>query len=420
MINNTKTLYDEKVKFLAEKYENQGFRVLFKPKTDELPFDLGNYQPDMIAIKDGSGLVIEIKTSLSRVSVDSLQALAEEVSKHPDWRFLLVTLEDIEAKSLPGTSEQLPSWQDLADRFHEAHKLIENDEIEQAFKAAFLLLWSTFEGALRKRAVDVSIPIERFPVIGLLRHLYSLGELSISQFDLAQACFEGRNCLAHGYVENLNLPVVHNFDNLVRELLAEWTTDSLEESWLDSSLSLAKDLINDKKLKKELSDEPIVKSLELAISQLSSEYLAAFRAWFGEFDAASLDKREELRRNLINQKSNLISLELLELMRDSINERSEKKIKKDLNNKQVIIITNVEFAVSQLSPENLAAFRTSFAEFDAAAWDKQIQIEPASQSPDFDLINDSFIGMWSDRQDLADSTAWVRGIRENEWSKSHD
>ncbi|MEH2027925.1 hypothetical protein [Nostoc sp.] len=54
-------------------------------------------------------------------------------------------------------------------------------------------------------------------------------------------------------------------------------------------------------------------------------------------------------------------------------------------------------------------------------------IEPAFQSPDFDLINDSFIGMWSvgvarrrHRQDLADSTAWVRGVRENEWSKSHD
>ncbi|MEH2177540.1 hypothetical protein [Nostoc sp.] len=47
-------------------------------------------------------------------------------------------------------------------------------------------------------------------------------------------------------------------------------------------------------------------------------------------------------------------------------------------------------------------------------------VELASQSPDFDLINDSFIGMWSDRQDLADSTAWVRGVRENEWSNSHD
>ncbi|HYX14285.1 MAG TPA: hypothetical protein VE944_07940 [Nostoc sp.] len=53
-------------------------------------------------------------------------------------------------------------------------------------------------------------------------------------------------------------------------------------------------------------------------------------------------------------------------------------------------------------------------------------VKSASHLPDIDLINDSFIGMWSvgvarrrHRQDLADSTAWVRGVRENEWS-SHD
>lgn len=221
------------------------------------------------------------------------------MSKHPGWRFLLVTVEDIEANSLHGTSEQLPSWQELTDRFHEAHRLIEDDEI-QAFKAAFLLLWSTFEGALRKRAVDVSIPIERFPVIGLLKHMYSLGELSISQFDFAQFCFEAWNSFAHGYIGTPYCGNVLEFDTLVGELLAEWRNDSSEESWLDSSLSLAKDLI-DYKLQK---------------------------------------------------------------------------------------IASV--------------------------------VEPASESPDFDLINDSFIGMWSDRQDLADSTAWVRGVRENEWSKLHD
>ncbi|MEH2438912.1 hypothetical protein [Nostoc sp.] len=325
MTNNPKILYDEKVKSLAEKYESQGFHVLTELKTDELPFDLGNYQPDLIAIKDGSGLVIEVKNSLNRLSVDRLQALAEEVSTHPGWHFLLVTLEDIEAKSLPGTSEEFPSWQELTARFIQAHKLLENDEIEPAF----LLMWSIFEGALRKRAVDVSIPIERFPVIGLLRHLYSLGELSISQFDLAQACFEVWNRLAHGYIENLNLPVVHNFDNLVRELLGKWT-------------------------------------VELAISQLSSEELADFRAWFGEFDAASLDKREELRRNLINQTSLLLAQELIR------NEKLKKEL--NVNDEQVI---NVEFAVSLLLPEDLAAFRAWFAEFDAAAWDKQIEKDVA-------------------------------------------
>ena len=329
MINNTKNLHSEKIKSLADKYVIEGFDVLIKPKTDELPFDLDNYQPDIIATKNNSGLVIEIRTSLSRISVERLQALAEQVSTHPGWRFLLVTLEDIEAKSLPGTSEQLPSWQELTNRFFQAHKLIENDEIEPAF----LFLWSIFEGALRKRVIDLSIPIERFPVIGLLRHLYSLGELSISQFDLAQACFEVHNRLAHGYIENLNLPVVHNFDNLVRELLEKW-------------------------------------KVELAISQLSPEDLAAFRIWFGKFDAASLDKQQALMTDLYNKKSLLFALEL---NGDLINEKLKKEL--NLNDEQVI---NVELDVSNLLPENLAAFRTWFAEFDAVAWDKQIQEDVAS------------------------------------------
>jgi hypothetical protein len=51
---------------------------------------------------------------------------------------------------------------------------------------------------------------------------------------------------------------------------------------------------------------------------------------------------------------------------------------------------------------------------------KYAVVEPASESSDVNLLNDSFIGMWRDRQDLADSNAWVRSVRENEWSKPHD
>ncbi|MBE9005654.1 hypothetical protein IQ259_11500 [Fortiea sp. LEGE XX443] len=47
-------------------------------------------------------------------------------------------------------------------------------------------------------------------------------------------------------------------------------------------------------------------------------------------------------------------------------------------------------------------------------------VEATSESPDSDLVNNSFIGMWRDRQDLADSNAWVRSVRDSEWSKSND
>jgi hypothetical protein len=33
------------------------------------------------------------------------------------------------------------------------------------------------------------------------------------------------------------------------------------------------------------------------------------------------------------------------------------------------------------------------------------------------LTDDPFIGMWRDREDMKDSVAWVRSLREREWSR---
>lgn len=51
---------------------------------------------------------------------------------------------------------------------------------------------------------------------------------------------------------------------------------------------------------------------------------------------------------------------------------------------------------------------------------KHQQEESNPPSSNIDLKNDPFLGMWRDRQDLDDSSAWVRNLRENEWSKTHD
>ena len=240
MIDNTKSLRDDKVESLIKKYRDEGFTVIQNPKVDQLPFDLDNYQPDILATKNKneSGLIIEVKTSISPVSVERLQSVAEEVSRHPGWRFLLVTLEDIQAESLPGTSEELPSWEELINYFSQVSKLIENNNIEPAF----LFLWSVFEGALRKRAVDVSIPVERLPAIRLLRTMYSLGELSISEFDIIQAYLEKRNRLAHGYIQKLNSEVLGKFLMLIVELLDEWIP-AIHRSLLSKTVASMKESI---------------------------------------------------------------------------------------------------------------------------------------------------------------------------------
>ncbi len=41
--------------------------------------------------------------------------------------------------------------------------------------------------------------------------------------------------------------------------------------------------------------------------------------------------------------------------------------------------------------------------------------QPVAQPAAFSLENESFIGMWRDRDDLRDSSAWVRDVRQSEW-----
>ncbi len=36
---------------------------------------------------------------------------------------------------------------------------------------------------------------------------------------------------------------------------------------------------------------------------------------------------------------------------------------------------------------------------------------------DAEINGDEFVGMWSDREDLSNSTEWVRNIREKEWTR---
>ena len=48
----------------------------------------------------------------------------------------------------------------------------------------------------------------------------------------------------------------------------------------------------------------------------------------------------------------------------------------------------------------------------------QQRYAPSAVSSSSTLLQDEkFIGMWRDRDELTDSTAWVRSIRESEWGQ---
>jgi hypothetical protein len=223
MSTAAKTFHDEKVRSLAEQYSRAGFQVSVEPDTGLLPFDLGGYRPDLIAVKDKAGVIVEVEPGSARISVERFQALAEEVARHPGWRFLLVTPDDVESESIPASPEEFPSWRQFSECVDHARRLIEAGEYEPAL----LYLWGIFEGALRKRAVEASIPVERCPVRRLINHMYSLGELSVDHYDRVLAALEARNRLIHGDIAKPDSQVAHarlaeDFARLLAGLLEEW------------------------------------------------------------------------------------------------------------------------------------------------------------------------------------------------------
>ena len=40
-----------------------------------------------------------------------------------------------------------------------------------------------------------------------------------------------------------------------------------------------------------------------------------------------------------------------------------------------------------------------------------------NEQPISDLSDESFVGIWKDRDELNDSIGWVRHVRESEWTK---
>lgn len=203
---------------IAEKYRLQGFEVVIEPSKSLIPFDLGNYCPDLIARKGlDEGYIIELKNSIAKISVDRYREIAEIVAQHHGWRFLLITGEDISSEDPQDVSELL-TWEQMLQRQEQAQKFLAIAEVE----VAFLSLWGVLEAAMRRQARQVAIPIEHFPVNSLINHLYSQGELSMEQFDQLRVIQDVRNRLVHGYqLPSLEEPT-KQLQVLVNELIAMW------------------------------------------------------------------------------------------------------------------------------------------------------------------------------------------------------
>ena len=213
-----KLIHDKSVSKIAEKYRQAGYTVLVDPEPEDIPFNLGTYRPNLIVKKnEAEGYIIEFNASGRQTSIDRLKEIAEIVSENTGWRFLLITEEDALLKD-NSNEVNLLSWQQIFRRKSQSECLISLGENE----GAFLLLWVIIEALLRRRAEEVSIPIEKFPTLSLIKHMYSQGELSIQEYDRAMLLLSVRNRFIHGFQTPEINESVSELLALVNELISLW------------------------------------------------------------------------------------------------------------------------------------------------------------------------------------------------------
>lgn len=214
------TIHRQKIEELRLQYEREGYHVLIEPTALQLPFALGAYTPDLVAQKaDGTGgLIVEVRTTGGRGSVERFQAIAQVVREHLGWRFLMVTVEDL---SVASKDHPLTSWEEIGTKLMQARQLLNLGMHD----AAVLYLWSIFEGAMRRLAIATATPVERLPASKLMSQLYTIGYISVSELQIAKQFLQLRNQIAHGFRSDEDHDLVEAFSTLLSGWVTSWSSE---------------------------------------------------------------------------------------------------------------------------------------------------------------------------------------------------
>lgn len=173
---------------LVPGYEAEGFSVFLHPTREMLPSFLRGYQPDAIAVKDGSKIIIEIKSDANRRAA-RIERLQQILSERPGWDFRVYYIpspvgdEDIEASRIPDIDAALAEVDQLRQSGH--------------LRAALMMAWSALEAASRALLPQ---NLAR-PQSGgqLIETLAAEGVITPSEADSLRRAVSARNAATHGH-----------------------------------------------------------------------------------------------------------------------------------------------------------------------------------------------------------------------------
>jgi hypothetical protein len=183
----------EMLEQVAEKYRSEGYRVTMAAGNGVLPQPIDHLrdQFDLIAQKDQAYVAVEVKR---RDQLHEIRPLDLAVKQFlPGWSFDLVVYPPDGVDGIP-LEDGEPSPEYVDSLLAEAQQSLDSDRP----RAAFLLVWSAIESAMRSAARRESLEIGDGAPRFVLKTLYSNGVISYEEFDRLQRRLDDRDRLVHG------------------------------------------------------------------------------------------------------------------------------------------------------------------------------------------------------------------------------
>lgn len=183
----TRTAFERDVlERVAAEYRVEGFRVVIAPGARDLPHELADFRPDMIAVSDEESVVVEIKIGADSRSLDQLDEMTR-TAQEIGWRV------DFVAEPREGRRD----WDRMKRRslLDQATALTEIGQLE----AAVLVGWAATEASLRAIARHRRLPMDdRLSTRAVVDAVYSHGLIGDGSRNVLLTLVEARNGIAHG------------------------------------------------------------------------------------------------------------------------------------------------------------------------------------------------------------------------------
>lgn len=219
---------ERRIKELAKEYESKGYHVSINPSQSDLPDFLQGSEPDLIAKNNEESVIIEVKSRKNINDLKRYERFAKEISERKNWRFELV-FTNTQTPYIEKSTNNLLDKDKIKQRLFDIERLINGHFLD----AAYLLIWSTLEAAMRLQLKNEKIEDLDQSTSYIFKSVFAYGLINQQDYKTLEKLYPMRNNIAHGFSHIINEKDIYQLINITNYLIGEGIEFEMQV-WLEN------------------------------------------------------------------------------------------------------------------------------------------------------------------------------------------